>query len=83
VKADLIRIGNSRGVRIPKAIIEECRLDDTVEMRVEENRLVISSHRKPREGWEEALRRATPAQQDELLLDSARDDQFEREEWKW
>ena len=83
MKADLIRIGNSRGVRIPKAIIEECRLDDTVEMRVEENRLVISSHRKPREGWEEALRRATPAQQDELLLDSARDDQFEREEWKW
>lgn len=83
MKADLIRIGNSRGIRIPKAIIEQCQLDDPVDLRVEKNRLVISSHRKPRQGWEVALRRAAPAHEDEPLLEPALDDKFDREEWTW
>ena len=83
MKTDLVRIGNSRGIRIPKPIIEQCRLGDTVEMRVEENRLVISSERKPRQGWEEALRLAGPPREDEVLLESVLDDDFDREEWTW
>ena len=31
MKTELVRIGNSRGIRIPKPIIEQCRLGDTVE----------------------------------------------------
>ncbi len=83
MKAQLIRIGNSRGIRIPKPIIEQCRLGDRVELRVEDDRLVISSHRKPRQGWEEALRRAGPPPEDELLLESVLDDDFDREDWTW
>jgi len=83
MKTQLVRIGNSRGIRIPKPIIEQCRLGDTVELRIEDDRLVISSERAPRQGWEEALRRAGPADADEPVLDSVLDDDFDREEWTW
>jgi len=83
MKTDLVRIGNSRGIRIPKPVIEQCGLGDTVEMRVEKNRLVIFAERKPRQGWEDALRRAVPATEDEPLLDSTLDDDFDNKEWTW
>ncbi len=38
----LIKIGNSKGIRIPRHLIEKCGLSDTVELRVEEGKLVIS-----------------------------------------
>jgi len=83
MKTELVRIGNSRGIRIPKPIIEQCDLGDTVEMRVEKNRLVIFSQRKPRQGWEEALQRASLTAEDESLIDSALDDDFDNQEWTW
>jgi len=83
MKTELVRIGNSRGIRIPKPIIEQCRLGDTVEMRIEDDRLVISSQRKPRQGWEEAFRAAGSAESDELLLESIPANKFDREEWEW
>jgi antitoxin MazE len=83
MKADLIRIGNSRGIRIPKPIIEQCRLGDTVDLRIEDDCLIISPQHKLREGWDKALRRAAPAAADKLLLDSVLDDDFDREEWTW
>ena len=53
VKSHLVRIGNSRGVRIPKVWLEQLGLDEEVEMTVQADRLVIRSARRPREGWEE------------------------------
>jgi antitoxin MazE len=81
MKTDLVRIGNSRGVRIPKPIIEQCGFRDTVELSIENNRLVISPHRRPREGWEEAFRKIAGVQKDELLLPGPND--FDNEEWEW
>lgn len=83
MKTDLIRIGNSRGIRIPKPIIEQCGLGDTVQLQVEKNRLVISAEHVPRQGWEEALRRAGSATEDDLLLNSSLDDDFDKKEWTW
>jgi len=83
MKADLIRIGNSRGIRIPKPIIEGCRLGDTVELIVEGDCLVISSTRAPRADWEERFRRAGSATNERNLLATMPSNQFDREEWKW
>jgi len=83
MKAELVRIGNSRGIRIPKAILEQCRLRDTVDLRVEEECLVISAKRAPRQGWNEAFSAAGPANKDPLLLDSIPASEFDREEWRW
>jgi antitoxin MazE len=83
MRAELVRIGNSRGIRIPKPIIEQCHFGDSVELRVENDCLVIASRRVPRQGWEEAFRAAGPAEEDELLLDSLPPNEFDFEDWRW
>lgn len=83
MKTELVRIGNSRGIRIPKPLIEQCRLDDTVELRVEDERLVISRGRTPRQGWEEAFRAGASAKREALLLADVPPNRFDGEEWTW
>ena len=83
IQTELIRIGNSRGVRIPKPIIEECRLGDKVELRVQNDCLIISSVRQPRAGWEELFRAAGPSVHDEALLEPLQANDFDRKEWNW
>jgi antitoxin MazE len=83
MRTELVRIGNSRGVRIPKPLIQQCGLGKTVEVRVENDSLVISPARRPRQGWEEAFRAAGPAVQNELLLETAEPNEFDRKEWQW
>ncbi len=61
MKTELVRIGNSRGIRIPKPLIEQCGLGNNVELRVENDSLVISPERRPRQGWEEAFRMSSIA----------------------
>jgi antitoxin MazE len=82
MRTGLVRIGNSRGVRIPKPLIEQCGLGETVDLRIENDCLVISPQRRPRQGWEEAFRAAGPAVHDELLLQTG-PNEFDRKEWKW
>jgi antitoxin MazE len=82
MKTELVRIGNSRGIRIPKPIIEQCGFGKTVELRVEKERLVISPQRALRQGWEDALRAAQP-DEDELLFEDMGRNSFDRKEWKW
>jgi len=83
MRTELVRIGNSRGVRIPKPFIEQCGLGNTVELRVENDCLVISPERRLREGWGDAFRAAGPAVRDELLLETADRNEFDRKEWQW
>jgi antitoxin MazE len=52
MKVELVRIGNSQGIRFPKPILEQCGFQDTVEVRVENDRLVIAQGHRPRKGWE-------------------------------
>ncbi len=55
MRTELARIGNSRGIRIPKPLIAQCGLGDVVELRVTAEGLVIAPHRSPRQGWHEAF----------------------------
>lgn len=82
MKTELVRIGNSRGIRIPKPIIKQCGFEETVELRVERDHLIVSPGRLPRQGWEEAFAAAGPSVEDELLLDFVQNE-FDREEWQW
>jgi antitoxin MazE len=82
MKLELTRIGNSRGVRIPKPLIAQCGLGDVVEVRVTPEGLVIAPHRAPRHGWREAFA-ASHAGKPEMLLDLASPNVFDGEDWKW
>jgi len=83
MKVELVRIGNSRGIRIPKPIIEQCGFGDTVELRIENDRLIITPNCPARQGWEEAFRAAGPAENDELELGMLPPNEFDRESWRW
>lgn len=63
----LIRIGNSRGVRIPKALIEECGLGDAVELQAQEGELVIRPARRARAGWAEAFGQMARRKHDKVI----------------
>ncbi len=80
--AEIIKIGNSRGIRIPKPLLEQCGLAGTVELRVEGDQLIVSPARAPRSGWDEAFRKAESCESDELLLDGVQNE-FDAEAWKW
>jgi antitoxin MazE len=83
MKTDLIRIGNSRGVRIPKPLIEQCGFGETVELSVTKDCLIISPGRKPRRGWDDAFRTAGKAADDELMLEVKEPNEFDCKEWQW
>ena len=56
MKVDIIPIGNSRGIRIPKALLEQCGFGKSVEIEVEDNHIILSPTHQPRKGWEEYYR---------------------------
>ena len=81
-RSKVIKIGNSRGVRIPRTLLEQAKLTDEVEMIVQNDQLVIRRARTARQGWE--MRFASMAQQgDDLLLDETRPTSWDKEEWEW
>ena len=82
MKARLIRIGNSRGVRLPKPVIEAAGLNEEVELEVRNGTVVLARARKPRAGWADAARQLRARGEDRLLQPSI-PTRFDNEEWKW
>ena len=64
----LVQIGNSKGIRIPKLLIEQAHLDEgELELKVVEGGLLISPRRRPREGWAEQVEQALQARGEEAV----------------
>ena len=82
MKAKLVRIGNSRGIRLPKPLIEQAGLSDEVELEVRNGSIVISPVNGARAGWEEAAR-VLHESGDDRLVDEERATVFDEEEWEW
>jgi antitoxin MazE len=82
VRAKLIPIGNSRGVRLPKPLIKEAGLQDEVDIHVRDGTVVISSTKNPRSGWEQAARLLHQREGDRLL-DGPVSTHFDETEWTW
>jgi antitoxin MazE len=83
MRVELITIGNSRGIRIPKPLIQQCGLGDTVDLRVTADGLVVTPRRAVRQGWREAFAASAPAKDEELLLENLSPNAFDSEEWEW
>lgn len=83
VKGKLVRIGNSKGIRIPKTILEQCHLDDEVDLETKENCLIIKSSHSVREGWDAAFKRMRKNDDDEMLLPEHLSSEWDDEEWEW
>jgi len=78
----VVRIGNSKGIRVPKAILEQCQIEDQVELEIEDGRIILEPKRKtPRQGWGKAFRAMATARDDALLIDDGLD--IEADQWEW
>ena len=55
MKAHVVRIGTSKGIRIPKFIIEQCQLHGAVDLIVQQGQLLVRSATKARAGWNQAF----------------------------
>ena len=84
MKAQIVRIGNSQGIRIPKPLIEQTGLKGEVEITVQGHSLVISPADKPRSEWAAAFETMARHGDDALLDgDSPIPTWWEKDEWEW
>lgn len=82
MKTTIIPIGNSKGVRIPKAVLEQCHIENEAIMEVEKGAIVIKPARKePRKDWDDSFKQMRKLKEDNLLISDNIDLDFK--EWEW
>ena len=84
MKLKIVSIGNSRGVRLPKPLLEQAGIEGEVEVEADGNTLVLRSVKKgPRQGWEKAFRLMSEQGDDDLLDATSVSSTWDQEEWEW
>lgn len=81
MKTHIVKIGNSQGVRIPKALLEQSGLEREVTLEVLDGSIIIRPARKVREGWDAAFAEMAAAGDDRLLDEGLGD--LPDEPWEW
>lgn len=82
MRARIVRLGNSHGIRLPRPLLERSGLAEEVEIHAEPGRIIIESAERPQAGWAEAAH-AMAAKGKDTLLDPPPSTQFDKEEWMW
>jgi antitoxin MazE len=81
MEVTVIKIGNSRGIRLSKTLLERYNIRDTVDLILEKGQIIIKPLSRPRKGWEKAFMEMNANGDDKLLInDIFEDENFE--EWK-
>jgi antitoxin MazE len=83
-RARLVKMGSSRGIRLPRVFLDEAELDEEVELEVLDGQVVIRLVPRPRRGWEKQFDGMT-ARGDDRLLDSKAFSltSWDEEKWVW
>jgi len=79
VKTKVVRIGNSRGIRIPKVILDQCHINDEVELEAKEDCLIIKSPHTAREGWNLAFQKMHENRDDVLIISDTITNEFDED----
>ena len=82
MRARIIQIGNSRGVRLPRVLLEQAHLSEEVQLEATANQIVIRSAHSPRDGWEDAFR-LMAERNDDVLDEDFIAHSFDKEDWEW
>jgi len=84
VTTQIVKIGNSQGIRIPKPLLEQVGLNGAVQLEVEADHLILRPVRVPRQGWEEQYQRMAENGDDALLDgDIPSMTKWDETEWEW
>lgn len=75
METSIIRIGNSKGLRLSKTILEKYQIKDKVELILEKDQIILRPVESPRENWEEAFKKMAKKEDDQLLMDDVFEDE--------
>jgi antitoxin MazE len=81
MEVSVIKIGNSKGIRLSKTLLEKYKIKDTVNLILEDEHIIIKPGSKPREGWEKAFKKMADNGDDKSLIDDFFEDET-FEGWK-
>ena len=86
MKAHIIQIGNSRGIRLPKAWLQACDLVDVNEVDVEIKKkglVILRPSKNARAGWGNAFKKMAAMKNDGLLIPDNVKSDWDKNEWEW
>ena len=82
MKTQIIQIGNSQGVRIPKGLLEDSKVAGEVEIELHQDGILIRRAQQPRAGWGLAFKSMAENEDDELSSGTPLNE-FDKKEWQW
>jgi len=80
MEVSVIKIGNSKGIRLSKTLLERYKIRDAVDLIMEKGQIIIRPLSKPRKGWEKAFKAMNENGDDKLLIPDLFDEE-NLEEW--
>ena len=83
IKLELIRIGNSKGLRLPSWLIETLGFEKTINVVIAKDQLILSPDKKKREGWDQSFQRMAKNSDDVLLDKEFIENDWDKEDWTW
>jgi antitoxin MazE len=75
MEVNIIKIGNSKGLRLSKSILEKYNIENKVELILEEGHIILKPIEETRKGWDEAFKLMHEKKEDNLLLDDVFEDE--------
>ncbi|WP_312418860.1 AbrB/MazE/SpoVT family DNA-binding domain-containing protein [Epilithonimonas sp.] len=81
MELSVINIGNSKGIRLSKTILEKYNIQDKIELILEKGFIVLKPKTEPRKNWEKAFKTMHENGEDQMLIDDIFEDE-NFEEWK-
>ena len=81
MEVSIVRIGNSKGIRLSKTLLEKYNIKDTVELILEKGHIVLKPKTQPRKGWENSFKKMHEQGHDNLLMEDVFEDET-FDEWK-
>lgn len=82
MKSQIIQIGNSQGVRLPKALLEESGISGEIDLVLHEEGILIRGVQRKRDGWADELKAMLDKEEDEISDAVALTD-FDVKQWQW
>ena len=83
MRARVVKIGNSQGIRIPKPLLEQTGIMGEVELEVDQNQIIIRPILNPRAGWDDAFV-SMAEENDDVMIDGEEGitHSWDEEEWQ-
>lgn len=79
---NVVQIGNSKGIRIPKTVLEQCNVGSELSLEIENGKIILEPvHERPRKHWAEAFKQMHENADDRLVINDNVD--LDMDDWEW